>query len=390
VETGSRFSLQLQRTKKNSQSLCFCLQFHNFRTLITTTLVFNLLAYMNLSRTTKIGLWLTSTIFFITFSFYGYQMLFTKNWMVGKEEGKWLYIPRNGSYQAVIDSMRQDTMFTDEVSFQFLTKLSGYREDVKSGAYFIKANASNLDVLRALKSGRQTPIKLTFNNIRLKSELIEKISAKLEMQPQQLANILNNSDSVAALGFDTTTIVAMFIPNTYELYWNITPREFVQKMSKEYKRFWNDERIAKAKAMNMTPIQVAILASITEAETKKPDEMPTVAGVYKNRLDRDMPLQADPTVVFAVGDFTIKRVREGHKASTSPYNTYKYNGLPPGPINLPSVTALNAALNYQRHDYIFFCAREDFSGYHNFTADYNAHLKNARIYQRALDSARIN
>ncbi|SFC88359.1 UPF0755 protein [Flexibacter flexilis DSM 6793] len=344
---------------------------------------------MALSRNTKIGIWLTATIFFITFSFYGYQIFFTKNWLIGKSEGKWLYIPKNSSYEAVLDSIRKDTLLNDELSFQFLTRALNYRTDVKSGAYFIKPNASNLDVLRALKSGRQTPIKLTFNNIRLKSELIQKLSDKLEMQTADLQAILNNPDSTASYGFDTTTIVAMFIPNTYEVYWDISANQLVKKMQKEYKRFWTDERLAKAKAMNFTPIQVSILASIAEAETKKADEMPIVAGVYKNRLDQNMPLQADPTVVFAVGDFTIKRVREGHKASTSPYNTYKYNGLPPGPINLPSVTALNAALNYQHHDYLFFCAREDFSGYHNFSADYNQHLKNARTYQHALDSANI-
>lgn len=344
---------------------------------------------MALSRNTKIGIWLTSTIFFIVFSFYGYQILFTQNFFVGKKEGKWLYIPKNASYAAVIDSMKQDTMFNDEISFQFLTKILNYRESVQSGAYYIRANASNLEVLKALKNGRQTPIKLTFNNIRLKSELIAKFSDKLEMKPEDLGAILNNPDSVAAYGFDTTTIVAMFIPNTYELYWDISASQFVKKMNKEYQKFWTAERLEKAKAMNFTPLQVSILASITEAETKKADEMPVVAGVYKNRLDKGMPLQADPTVVFAVGDFTIKRVREGHKASTSLYNTYKYTGLPPGPINLPSVTALNAVLNHQKHEYIFFCAREDFSGYHNFTIDYASHLKNARIYQRALDSARI-
>jgi UPF0755 protein len=179
----------------------------------------------------------------------------------------------------------------------------------------------------------------------------------------------------------------MFIPNTYHLYWNMTSEKLLKRFHHEYQSFWTSERREKANRMGLTPIQVSILASIVQAETIYDKEKPAIAGVYMNRLNKNMRLQADPTVVYAVGDFTIQRVLKGHKEVDSPYNTYKYSGLPPGPINLPSITSIDAVLNYEHHDYLYFCAKEDFSGYHRFAVSFEDHLKNARLYQKALDQS---
>jgi UPF0755 protein len=176
----------------------------------------------------------------------------------------------------------------------------------------------------------------------------------------------------------------MFIPNTYEVYFNISADDLVERMNKEYKRFWNDNRIKKADSLGLSPIEVSILASIVQAEAVKDDEAPSIAGLYLNRLKRDIALQADPTLVYAVGDFTLKRVLNEHKEVDSPYNTYKHAGLTPGPINMPRIAIIDAVLNAKSHNYIYMCAKEDFSGYHNFSSSLSQHLINARNYQRAL------
>jgi UPF0755 protein len=244
-------------------------------------------------------------------------------------------------------------------------------------------------LIRRLKAGRQTPIRLTFNSFRTKRQLAEKLDQKLGFSAQQILALMNDPSETSKFGLDTFNIISIFIPDSYEMYWTIKPEALMQKMEKAYKRFWNEERLAKARALNLTPAQVMTIASITQSETNKTDEMPRVAGVYLNRLAQNMPLQADPTVVYAVGDFEIKRVLSGHKEIDSPYNTYKYGGLPPGPIAIAIRPAIDAVLNFEKHDYLFFCAREDFSGYHNFTKDFNEHLRNARIYQAALNKAGI-
>jgi len=341
-----------------------------------------------MSTQVKAGLWITSTILFISSTFYGYQMAFTPNFLV-KKESKVLFIPNGTSFSQLVDSLSSGGYVVDMISFGFLAKILDYQEHIKPGAYQIPSDGSNLTVLRMLKSGRQVPIKVTFHNLRTKKQLIEKLDSKLQMNRVDFESFMNNQDSVSKFGFDTNTIVSMFIPNTYEFFWNTKPSVFFRKMDKEYHRFWTEERLKKADDLHISPLQVSILASIVETETTKPDEMPRVAGVYLNRLKENMPLQADPTVVFAVGDFSIKRVLSGHKAIDSPYNTYKYSGLPPGPIYVPSTRTIDAVLNREMHDYLFFCAKEDFSGYHNFTRDFDVHLANARKYQAALNEAGI-
>jgi UPF0755 protein len=200
---------------------------------------------------------------------------------------------------------------------------------------------------------------------------------------------MDKPEAQVKFGLDLSNNILLFIPDTYEVYWTISPEALLDKMESAFKRFWTNERLEKAKNLKLTQAQIMTIASIVQSETNKVDEMPRVAGVYLNRLAIDMPLQADPTVVFALGDFEIKRVLSGHKAIDSPYNTYKYNGLPPGPIAIPTRQAIDAVLNFEKHDFLFFCAREDFSGYHNFTKDFAEHIRNARIYQSALNKAGI-
>lgn len=323
-----------------------------------------------------------------TFSYYFYQVVKTPNLQVDKED-RFLYIPTGANYQTVVDSLKKNDMLRDELSFSFLAKMIGYQDEVHPGKYLITKNMGNKDALWMLRSARQTPVKLTFNNIRLKKELIDKLDRQLEATPQQLDSLLNTSTVVEKYGFDTTSIMCMFLPNTYEVFWTVKAEDLLNRMNKEYKRFWNEKRLAEAKAIHLTPIEVSVMASIVEAETKKNDEKPRVAGLYMNRLNSKMPLQADPTLIFAIGDFGIKRVLKVHRDVVSPYNTYRNVGLPPGPVNLPSLTSLDAVLKYEKHKYLYMCAKEDFSGYHNFTDDFDEHLVNARNFQAALNKLKI-
>jgi UPF0755 protein len=272
----------------------------------------------------------------------------------------------------------------------FLAKLTGYKDDVKPGRYLLKSNSTNKDLFKMLIKGRQTPLKLTFNNIRLKSELVTKLTDKLAMTEEEMKALLDNPSFTQKYGFDTNTVMAMFIPNTYEVYWTITPEELIEKINKSYLEFWTDERKAKAKTIGLSQIQTTILASIVEEETKENEEKPIVAGVYLNRLSSDVTmgrLQADPTVKFAIGDFTLKRIT--NLSIDSPYNTYKYKGLPPGPICLPMISSIDATLNPQRHEYYFFCADLDKPGYHLFKKTFKEHRSVATDYRNTLDKLKI-
>ncbi|MES2734182.1 MAG: endolytic transglycosylase MltG [Bacteroidota bacterium] len=335
------------------------------------------------------GLIIFFSFFLATFSFYFYQVFKTPNLQAEKEE-RYLLIPTGATYKSVVDSLKKNDMLRDELSFSLLAKMIGYQDKVLPGRYLITKDMNNRDALRILKGGLQTPVKLTFNNIRLKNELVDKVSKNLEMSSDTLLHLLNNPTIASKYGFDTTTIMCMFLPNTYEVLWTIKPEKLLDRMGKEYKRFWNKKRLAEAEKIGFTPIQVSILASIVEAEQmKRNDEKPRVAGLYINRLKLNMPLQADPTLIFALQDFSIRRVLKVHREVDSPYNTYVRTGLPPGPINLPSLTSLEAVLHYEKHDYTYMCAKEDFSGYHNFTDDFTQHLNNARLFQAALNKLSI-
>ncbi|MBR6878894.1 MAG: endolytic transglycosylase MltG [Bacteroidales bacterium] len=295
-----------------------------------------------------------------------------------------LYVPTGASYDQVLDSLKRHDLISDLHGFEWLAQKKSYPEHIHPGHYLLKNGMSNNQLINMLTGGLQTPVKVTFNNMRDVKMLAGRISQQIEADSLSIVSLLTNPDSLNTMGFNTKTIPALFLPNTYEFYWNTSAKKFVDKMHQEYDKFWNAERLDKAKAVGLTPIQVSTLASIVDKETNKTDEMARIAGVYLNRLRDGWMLQADPTLVFAVGDFELKRVLNIHKEVESPYNTYKYAGLPPGPICIPSLASINAVLNPEKHNYYYFCAKEDFSGYHNFAKTLSEHTRNAERYQRAL------
>ena len=325
----------------------------------------------------------------ISLTFYFYQVFFSANTLVESDQPYLLKIPSNSVYKNVVDQLYEERVINDAVSFGFVAKILGYQEAVKPGLYQIDPKMSNLQLVRMLRSGQQTPVRVTFNTIRTKEDLAEKISANLEVSKEQFLELLQDSVYIRKYGFEEETIMSLFIPNTYEFWWDTSAEELFERMHKEYQIFWTDARKQKAQDLGLSQQEVSTLASIVQAESQKSDERPKIAGVYLNRLRIGMPLQADPTLVFAAGDFSIKRLTAKQMAIDSPYNTYKYAGLPPGPINLPDINSLDAVLNYEKHSYLYFCAKEDFSGYHSFAVGYDQHLNNARRYQRALNAANI-
>ncbi|MEY2704527.1 MAG: hypothetical protein RL407_589 [Bacteroidota bacterium] len=325
----------------------------------------------------------------ISMTFYFYQVFLSPNALIDQDQAYLLKIPSNSEYSGVVQTLYEERVINDALSFGFVAKVLGYQEAVKPGLYKVEPKMNNLDLVRMLRSGNQVPVQVTFNTIRTKEELAEKITAHLEVPKEQVLALLQDSVYIRKFGFEEETILSMFIPNTYELWWNTSAEGLLDRMHTEYQNFWTEERKQKAEALGLQQREVSTLASIVQAESQKADERPKIAGVYLNRLRMGMALQADPTLVFAVGDFSLRRILNSHKAIDSPYNTYKYTGLPPGPINLPDVNSLDAVLNAEKHRYLYFCAKEDFSGYHSFAESYAEHLQNANRYQRALNAANI-
>lgn len=323
-----------------------------------------------------------------SFAFYGYQILFTPNILVDQQD-RMFAIPKGTTFNELRNRLYDERIINDAVSFSLLAKLKEYDTHIKPGMYLLKADMSNTEAINLLRAGLQTPVKLTFSNARKIGELAPKLTSTIQLDSTDLAPLLQ-SDSVAkAYGFTKETFIAMFLPNTYEVYWTITAKELLDRMHSEYQRFWNEERKAQAANLGLSQTEVATVASIVDAETNQMSEAPTIAGVYLNRLERGMKLDADPTLVFAIGDFSIRRILNKDKEFDSPYNTYKYRGLPPGPIRMPSIAAVEAVLNSEEHRYLYFCAKEDFSGYHVFAKTLSEHNVNARKFQRALNQQRI-
>ena len=291
-----------------------------------------------------------------------------------------LYIPTNADYQYVKNELISLNVLKSKNAFDWLAKRSNYDANVHPGRYILTDGMTNQQLINMLRMGYQTPVKVVFNNMRTVEQLAGRISDQIEADSISIINEINNNPDV-----DATT----FIPNTYEFYWNTDADDFVDKMIVEHKRFWNETRMQKAKDIRLTPRQVSILASIVDKETTKTSEMPRIAGVYLNRINKRWPLQADPTLVFALGDYNIRRVLDVHKNIDSPYNTYKFAGLPPGPICIPSIAAIDAVLNAEKHNYYYFCAKDDLSGYHVFAKNITEHNRNAEKYRKALNKNKI-
>lgn len=317
------------------------------------------------------------------------RCIWGENVRTPKGEDVSLFIPTHSDFQSVKDSINSVCDIIKPGFFEILAKRLDYVDHIKPGHYILKDGMSNYQLVSMLRSGRQTPVKVVFNNIRTVEQLAGRISQQIEADSVSILNELRNDSCLKAEGFNQYNYASLFIPNTYEFYWNIDARGFVKKMKREYENFWNESRRGKAEHQNLTPLQVSVLASIVDKETTKVSEMRTIAGVYLNRLKKRMALQADPTLVFALGDFEIHRVLDVHKEIESPYNTYKYVGLPPGPICIPSIAAIDAVLNAEEHKYFYFCAKDDLSGSHVFAKNLGEHNANAEKYRRALNKQRI-
>lgn len=301
-------------------------------------------------------------------------------------ETKYIYIYEDKKDFEVLCRELQDSAGCKNIRFfKLLAEFRKYPENMKSGRYAIEPGMNNTAMLNRLRRSQQAPVRLTFNNLRLISDLSDRISEQLMITNDDLLTYLMDDRYCESLGFTATTIKTMFIPNTYEVYWNIPADKLMERLKREYEAFWNDKRRQKAKDLRLTPVEVAILASIVEEETAVADEFPVVAGLYINRLHKGMLLQADPTVKYAVGDFTLQRILHKHLEVDSPYNTYLYSGLPPGPIRIASIHGIDAVLNYTRHNYLYMCAKEDFSGRHNFAVTLSEHNRNADRYRTELN-----
>jgi len=273
--------------------------------------------------------------------------------------------------------------------FRTIVRHSSYADNIKTGRYVIEAGNGAFTVFRKMKNGLQTPVSLTIPEARTAGRLAGAIARKMMVDSLTLCKALTDSATCAKYGYTPKTMICMFIPNTYDIYWNSSVDKLLDRMNKESASFWTSERTRKAEAMGMTKEQVMTLASIVDEETANTAEKPMIAGMYCNRLKAGMPLQADPTIKFALNDFGIRRIYRNMLAVNSPYNTYKNTGLPPGPIKIPSIAGVDAVLNHAHHNYLYMCAKEDFSGTHNFAVTYDEHLSNAERYSKALNARGI-
>lgn len=307
------------------------------------------------------------------------------------DKQEYLYIRTGSTYADVYKTIREQGIVSDSTTFNWSAYNMKYTSRVKPGRYHLKAGMSNRRLINMLASGTQEPVKLSFHGFRLKEQFSAFVGKNLEPDSLTILRYLDSTQFVSQYGFTTDNVYTMIMPDSYQMYWNTTPEKFFKRMYTHYQTFWTPERKQQAAAEGLDPIKVSILASIVDGEALHDDEMPKIAGLYLNRLHKGMLLQADPTIIFAMNDFTIHRVLNKYieQSAASPYNTYKHTGLPPGPIMMPSVNAVKAVLNYDHNNYLYMCAKEDFSGYHNFASNEADHKANAKRYQEALNARHI-
>jgi UPF0755 protein len=315
-----------------------------------------------------------------------YSVYFAPN-VSGTE--KYLYIKTGSTFDELLTSLESKNILKNIESFKEAAGKMNLAKSLKPGRYALSEGLNNRTLINKIKAGNQDAVKLKFQNIRMKENFAAYLAKNMEADSLAFIKVLDSAALVEKYGFNTDNIYTMFIPNTYEFYWNVDPVDFFKKMQQQYDKFWNSERKAKAAKLNLSPIQATILASIVDWEALYDKEMPTIARLYLNRLNQGILLQSDPTVIFATGDFTIKRVLNSHLAFNSKYNTYKYAGLPPGPIMMPSIKAIDAVLNPGQNNYIYMCAKEDFSGYHAFAETREQHEINANKYRAAMNKRNI-
>lgn len=300
-----------------------------------------------------------------------------------------IYLDQDDNFDSLSVKIKATGKAEMNRGMRLAAQLLQYEDRVRPGCYDVGSGQCAWNVIRRLRAGDQIPIRLTIPQTWTKEQLAARLSRQLMADSASLASLFNDPEALKAYETRPEMLVSLFVPDTYEVYWTITPEALLKRMAKEHNAYWTAERKALAEQQGLTPDEVAVLASIVDKETTNVDEMPMVAGMYLNRLRTNMLLQADPTVKFALGNFALRRIYNSHLACDNPYNTYKYVGLPPGPICVPSPQAINAVLHPAQHNYLYMCAKEDFSNAHNFAVTYAEHLANARRYQQALNQRNI-
>ncbi|MGB8492346.1 MAG: endolytic transglycosylase MltG, partial [Bacteroidales bacterium] len=313
-----------------------------------------------------------SVLALIIILFYLYSLIFSPS-VTLRGKGAVILIPDSASYGQVMDSVYSKLEIKHRKTLSWLAVRKEYPTHIKPGRYVIEKPLSCSQLINILRGGRQSPVKITFSNVRTINEIAGKIGGRIEADSAEIVVFFSDPENFRKDGFNSATVISVFIPNTYEFFWNTSPGRLYSRMLREYERFWNRDRKRKAEDLGLTPVEVSVLASIVDEEVAKSDEKPRVAGVYLNRLRLGMPLQACPTIRFALNDYTITRVLNKYLTVDSPYNTYKYKGLPPGPIRCPSVDGIEAVLNAEHHDYLYFAAKPDFSGYNSFSRTLSEH-----------------
>jgi len=326
---------------------------------------------------TIIGLWL-------------YRLIQLPNVQIDSEAST-ILIPTGSTYEDLVQLLRSDSLLKDERGFRKVANWMKFSDaGIKAGRYKIQSGWSNRQLISILRAGIQEPVKLVIHNVRTVEDLAGKVAPLIEPDSQSVLTYLRDSANLSRLKLTRETVLSLFIPNSYEVFWNTSPEGLVRRMLHEHDNFWKqNNRRQKAKEIGLGPAEVYTLASIVEKETQASSERSAVAGLYLNRLDKGMPLQADPTIVFAVGDFTMRRVLNKHLTVDSPYNTYRRVGLPPGPIYMPSISSIDAVLKAEKHNYLYMCARPDNSGLHAFASNLRGHNQNAARYRSWLNQRGI-
>ncbi len=321
---------------------------------------------------------------------YIYFGVFEQKINTGEKEEIYFYLKSNSSFDDLIDALVEDKIVSNKAGFAWLADLRHLKGNIYPGRYSLKSGMTWTELVLYLRQGKIDEVQVTFNNVRTLKQLAKKVATQIEASEDDLLEQLTNEEVIEERGYAKETFLAVFIPNSYKMYWNASAKEFVDRMVKEHKRFWNKSRLKKAKALKLSPIEVSVLASIVQSEQNRfPEEWPIIAGLYLNRLKKGMKLQSDPTVIYAWGDFTIRRVWNKHLTINNPYNTYKFTGLPPGPIRVPASGVLDAVLDYKKHKYIFMCANPKIGGKHAFAVSLRQHNANAAIYRAFMRKKKI-
>ena len=321
---------------------------------------------------------------------YVYFGIFEQKINTGGKKEIYFYLKSNSSFDDLVDALFEDKIVSNKVKFAWMADLRNLNGNIYPGRYSLNSDMTWTDLVLYLRQGKIDEVKVTFNNVRTLAQLAEKVSKQIEASEEDLLDALTNEEIIAERGDEKEVFLAVFIPDSYKMYWNSSAKDFIDRMLKEYKKFWTKRRLNKAKNLKLSPVEVSILASIVQSEQNKfPDEWPIIAGLYLNRLKKGMKLQSDPTVVYAWGDFSIRRVWNKHLTINSPYNTYRFYGLPPGPIRVPASGVIDAVLNYQKHNYIFMCANPKIGGKHAFAVSLKQHNANAKIYREFMQKKKI-